>query len=101
MPEIGGKGLAADIRAKVPAMRQRMEGLRTRAAAAVMTFHQEALNVERAVKQVEDEAAEMAQIANEILGNEAAMHDEPAAPENGARAPVGPLANPPKPDAPR
>ena len=69
MAELGGKTLAADLKTRLPDLRKKAEALRLRAAAAVTGFTTEANNVEQAVKSIEDETAEMAQIANEILGN--------------------------------
>lgn len=76
MPEVGGKKLATDLRVQLPDLRKVADALRLRAAAAATAFMAEAKNVERAVKSIEDEAAEMAKVANDILGN--------APPEGGA-----------------
>jgi hypothetical protein len=69
MPDVGGKKLAEDLRIKLPDLRKIADGLRLRAAAAVTSFATEAKNVETAIRSIEDEAAEMAKVANEILGN--------------------------------
>ena len=69
MPEVGGKKLADDLRVKLPDMRKVADGLRLRAAAAATGFMTEARNVEKAIKGLEDETAEMAKVANEMLGN--------------------------------
>ena len=69
MPDVGGKKLADDLRIKLPDLRKIADDLRLRGAAAASAFVAEARNVEKAIKSIEDEAAEMAKVANEILGN--------------------------------
>lgn len=69
MPETGGKGLAEDLRIKMPELRKVVDGLKLRAATAVTAFIEEGKNLDRAIKTIEDDAAEMAKVSNEILGN--------------------------------
>lgn len=69
MPEAGGKGLAEDLRIKMPELRKMVDGLKLRAAMATTAFIEEGKNLDRAIKTIEDDAAEMAKVANEILGN--------------------------------
>ncbi len=69
MPEVGGKQLATDLRMALPDLRKVAGALRERAKVAVTQFSEEARNVEHAIKSIEDETAEMRQIANEMLGN--------------------------------
>ena len=69
MAEVGGRKLADDLRVALPDLRKIASDLRLRAGAAATAFAAEARNVEKAIKSIEDEAAEMAKVANEILGN--------------------------------
>ena len=69
MPDIGGKKLAEDLRIRLPDLRKMADELRMCAAGAVTAFTTEANNVRRAITSIEDEAAEMAKVANEMLGN--------------------------------
>lgn len=69
MSEVGGKGLATDLRMALPDLRKVASALRERAKTAVTEFTAEAHNIEQAIKSIEDETAEMRQIANEMLGN--------------------------------
>lgn len=69
MPEVGGKKLAGDLRVTLPDLRKLADELRLRGAAAATAFKTEANNVAKAIKSIEDEAADMAKVANEILGN--------------------------------
>ena len=69
MPEVGGKKLADDLRIQLPDLRKMADALRLRAAAAATGFMAEAKNVEKGIRSIEDETAEMAKVANEMLGN--------------------------------
>jgi predicted nucleic acid-binding Zn-ribbon protein len=73
--EVGGKRLAEDLKVRLPDLRKVADDLRLRAAAAVTQFTAEAKNVEAAIKSIEDEAAAMASVANEILGNVPPAHE--------------------------
>ena len=66
---VGGRKLADDLRIALPDLRNAAQALRLRAAAATTAFVTESKNVEKAIRIIEDEAAEMAAVANELLGN--------------------------------
>lgn len=75
MAEVGGKGLAANLRMKLPELRKRADEARLRVAGAVDGFLAEVDNVEKAAKSLEDEAADMRNATSEILGNNPPVGD--------------------------
>ena len=87
MPEVGGKRLASDLKVGLPDLRKIASSLRDRSTTAVARFQQEAENVGKALKMIEDEADAMRDVANEILGNNPPEDSQPDPPKpNGVGA---------------
>lgn len=83
MREIGGKSFSQDMRAKVAAVRQRMDELKLRGAGAMTEFVSEADLAEQGIKAIEQETLELRQLNNDLHGN----NPPPESPPNGKGEP--------------